>query len=152
MAKKVCATPGFEKVLVATDGSKYSRAAIAEAIALASACSSVLYVLLVIEISAEIELWDSLSADRLEKHMRRYLDGIKAAAVKKGVACETILHLGDEPYKDIVFEAKKRKVTAIVMGSHGRTGLTRLMMGSVVSRVIGHAPCKVLVVPARGVK
>ena len=152
MPKKVCATPGFEKVLVATDGSRFSRAAVEEAIALARTCSSVLYVLLVIEISAEIELWDALSADKLEKQMRTYLDGIKTAAVRKGVPCEVILHIGDEPYKDIVFEAKKRKVSAIIMGSHGRTGLSRLMMGSVVSRVIGHAPCKVLVVPARGVK
>jgi len=38
------------------------------------------------------------------------------------------------------------------MGSHGRTGLKRLMMGSVTSRVIGHAPCKVLVVPQKGKK
>ena len=59
------------------------------------------------------------------------------------------MHLGDEPYKDIVAEAKKRKINTIIMGSHGRTGLARLMMGSVVTRVIGHAPCKVLVVPMK---
>ncbi len=149
MAKNTCATPGFEKLLVATDGSLYSKAAVQEAIMFARACSSILYVLLVIEINAEIELWDAQSADKLEKEMRKYLAGIKTAAAKQGVVCETLLHLGDEPYKDIVSEAAKRKVKAIIMGSHGRTGLTRLMMGSVVSRVIGHAPCKVLVVPAK---
>ena len=84
--------------------------------------------------------------------MRNYLNGIKAKAARAGVKCEVILHLGDEPYKDIVSEAKKRKAGTIVMGSHGRTGLTRLLMGSVVSRVIGHAPCKVLVVPTKGKK
>lgn len=152
MASKVCPTPGFERLLVATDGSEFSTAAVQEAITIASACSSFLSVLLVFEVSAEVELWDALSTERLEKQMRSYLGGIKAKAVRAGVKCEVILHLGDEPYKLIVAEAKKRKVSTIVMGSHGRTGLTRLMMGSTVQRVIGHAPCKVLVVPARAKK
>ena len=152
MASKVCPTPGFEKLLVATDGSEFSKAAVQEAITIASACSSILSVLLVFEVSAEVELWDVLSTERLEKQMRNYLEGIKAKAVRAGVKCDVILHLGDEPYKLIVAEAKKRKISTIVMGSHGRTGLTRLMMGSTVQRVIGHAPCKVLVVPARAKK
>ena len=105
-----------------------------------------------IEVNAGVDLWDARSADELEKNMRRYLDGIQAKADGKGNTCKVLLHLGDEPYKDIVSEAKKRKVNTIIMGSHGRTGLTRLMMGSVVSRVIGHAPCKVLVVPVTGKK
>jgi len=152
MTKQICPTRGFEKLLVATDGSEFSKDAVHEAIKIASACSSTLYVLLVIEINSEVELWDAQSADKLEKDMRKYLDGIKARAAKEGVTCEVLLHLGDEPYKDIVSEAKKRKVSTIIMGSHGRTGLTRLMMGSVVSRVIGHAPCKVLVVPVKAKK
>ena len=152
MTKQICPTRGFEKLLVATDGSEFSKDAVHEAIKIASACSSILYVLLVIEINSEVELWDAQSADKLEKDMRKYLDGIKAKAAKEGVTCEVLLHLGDEPYKDIVSEAKKRKVSTIIMGSHGRTGLTRLMMGSVVSRVIGHAPCKVLVVPVKAKK
>jgi len=151
MAKQVC-SPGFEKILVATDGSLFSNAAVQEAIKLAGACSSTLYVIMVIEVNAEIDLWDAGAADKLEQEMRKHLDGIKARATKSGVKCEVILHLGNEPYKDIVAEAAKRKVSAIVMGSHGRTGLTRLMMGSVVSRVIGHAPCKVLVVPIKAKK
>ena len=149
MVSKVCPTPGFERVLVATDGSEFSKAAVQEAITIAGACSSILSVLLVFEVSAEVELWDALSTEKLEKQMRNYLEGIKARAVRAGVRCEVILHLGDDPYKLIVAEAKKRKISTIVMGSHGRTGLTRLMMGSTVQRVIGHAPCKVLVVPAR---
>jgi nucleotide-binding universal stress UspA family protein len=149
MTKRTCPTPGFGKLLVATDGSAFSKAAVHEAIKIASACSSTLYVLLVIEINAEVELWDAQSADKIEKEMRKYLEGIKTRAAREDVTCDVILHLGDEPYKDIVSEAKKRKVDTIIMGSHGRTGLTRLMMGSVVSRVIGHAPCKVLVVPLK---
>jgi nucleotide-binding universal stress UspA family protein len=107
MAGKVCPTRGFERLLVATDGSEFSKAAVQEAIAIASACSSTLSVLLVFEVSAEIELWDALSTERLETQMRTYLEGIKARAARAGVKCEVILHLGDEPYKLIVAEAKK---------------------------------------------
>ena len=149
MAKLICPTPGFEKLLVATDGSEFSKAAVQEAIDIASACSSTLYVLHVIEVSTEIELWDAQSAEKLERDMRRYLEGIRAKAERRGVKCEVIMHMGDEPYRLIVSEAVKRKISTIIMGSHGRTGLRRLMMGSVVSRVIGHAPCKVLVVPIK---
>jgi nucleotide-binding universal stress UspA family protein len=149
MTKLVCPTPGFEKLLVATDGSEFSKAAIQEAIDIASACSSSLYVLHVIEVSSEIELWDARSAEKLERDMRSYLDRIKAKAARRGVKCEVIMHMGDEPYRFIVSEAVKRKISTIIMGSHGRTGLRRLMTGSVVSRVIGHAPCKVLVVPIK---
>jgi hypothetical protein len=80
-----------------------------EAIRKASACSNTLYVLLVIEMNAEVESWDVRSADKLEKDMRKCLDGIKAKAAKAGVTCEILLHLGDEPYRYIVDEAKKRK-------------------------------------------
>lgn len=152
MVKQACPTLGFEKLLVATDGSEFSRAAIQEAINLARTCSSMLYVVMVIEVTAEIDLWDAKAADKLEQEMRKYLAGIKARAVKSGVKCEVILHLGNEPYRDIIAEAKKRKVSTIIMGSHGRTGMARLLMGSVVSRVIGHAPCKVLVVPLKKTK
>jgi len=148
MAKNACPTQGFERLLVATDGSAFSKAAVQEAITIASACSGHLSVLLIFEVSAEVELWDAMSTERLELQMKKYLEGIKAKAVRAGVRCEVILHLGDEPYKLIVAEARKRKISTIIMGSHGRTGLTRLMMGSTVQRVIGHAPCKVLVVPA----
>ena len=147
MAKQVCPTPGFEKLLVATDGSRFSEAAVAEAIKLAGTCSSTLYILHVIETGTEIELWDTTAAERLEKHMRKYLEAIRARAAKQGVKAEVIMHLGDNPYQLIVSDAKKFKVSTIIMGSHGRTGLSRLMMGSTVSRVIGHAPCLVLVVP-----
>ena len=149
MAKQVCSTPGFEKLLVATDGSAFSESAVQEAITIAGACSGTLYVLHVIETGAEVELWDASAAEKLEKDMRKYLEGIRAKAAKQGVKAELIMHLGDEPYKLIVSDAKKYKVSTIILGSHGRTGLTRLMMGSTVARVIGHAPCRVLVVPEK---
>ena len=57
--------------------------------------------------------------------------------------------MGGKPYEFIVKEAEDREIDLIVMGTHGRTGLTRVLMGSVAQSVIGHAPCPVLVVPSR---
>ena len=54
---------------------------------------------------------------------------------------------GDDPYQDIVRRAQEKRADMIIMGRHGRTGLLRLMMGNVTAKVIGHAPCNVLVVP-----
>jgi nucleotide-binding universal stress UspA family protein len=62
-----------------------------------------------------------------------------------GLKVESRLLQGD-PGERIVEEAKKREIDLIVVGSHGRTGLGKLVMGSVASHVVTHAPCSVLVV------
>jgi nucleotide-binding universal stress UspA family protein len=51
-----------------------------------------------------------------------------------------------EAWEAVVKLAQDQEVNMIVVGSHGRTGLRRLLMGSVTEKVIGHAPCPVLVV------
>jgi universal stress protein A len=51
-----------------------------------------------------------------------------------------------EPFSDICQIADQRRVDVIVMGSHGRTGLRHVLLGSVAGRVVRHAPCPVLVV------
>lgn len=147
MAKLACPTPGFERLLVATDGSEFSKAAIDEAIEIAKACSSRLFVVSVVEMNPEYEALAPEVVEKAENEMREHLEAVKSKARQEGVDCETIIHQGEEPYEYIVDEAKKKKVSMIVMGSHGRTGLKRLMMGSVATRVIGHAPCTVLIVP-----
>ena len=138
---------GFEKILLATDGSESVEAAIQEAINIASVCSSRLFVLSVVEVNPEYEALAPNIVEKAETETKEHVDSVKNRAEKEGISCETIVHQGEEPYRFIVDEAKKTRVDMIVMGSHGRTGLKRLMMGSVTARVIGHAPCKVLVVP-----
>lgn len=145
--KESCAIMGFEKILLATDGSESVEAAIQEAINIARVCSSRLFVLSVVEVNPEYEALAPNIVEKAEAETKEHVDSVKQRAEKEGISCETIVHQGEEPYRFIVDEAKKTKVDMIVMGSHGRTGLKRLMMGSVTARVIGHAPCKVLVVP-----
>jgi len=48
----------------------------------------------------------------------------------------------------IIQEAKEKNIDLIVMGTHGRTGLNKLLIGSVAERVVGHVPCAVMVTPA----
>jgi nucleotide-binding universal stress UspA family protein len=83
-----------------------------------------------------------------EKDMEQKVDTLKTMAKEAGVDCEVIVQRGDDPYLDIIKEAEKNKADMIVLGTHGRTGIKRFVMGSVTAKVIGHAPCRVLVVPA----
>ncbi len=138
---------GFERILLATDGSESVEPAIQEAIQIAKLCSSALCVLSVVEVNPEYQALAPKLVETAEMNTKEHLESVRARAEREGVLCETIVHQGEMPYKFIVDEAAKRKSDMIVMGTHGRTGLKRLMMGSVTARVIGHAPCKVMVVP-----
>lgn len=143
---EICPITKVEKILLSTDGSLYSEGAIREGIKIAKRCSSRLSVVSVLETNPEYDAIAPQMVEKAEQSLRGHLEDVTARAKKEGLACETIVRRGDA-YKDIVDEAAKQKSTMIVMGRRGRTGLSRLMMGSTTARVIGHAPCSVLVVP-----
>lgn len=73
--------------------------------------------------------------------------GVAEKARSRGLACQTRVGVGPA-YRVIVDTATEWEAGLIVMGSHGRTGLKRLLMGSVTERVVGEVPCPVLVVKA----
>ena len=68
-----------------------------------------------------------------------------------GVKVTTEVFLG-VPFVEIVKSARTRKAGMIVMGTHGRSGLSHLLIGSTAEKVVRHAPCPVLVIPSRGRK
>lgn len=142
-----CPVGGVAKVLLATDGSVYSEGAVSEAINFAKKCSSRLYVLSVLAANPEYETIGSNFFEQEEKETRNLLESLKARAAKEGVTCETGVFRDNDPAVVIVEEAGRKKVDMIIIGRHGRTGLTKLLMGAVAAKVIGHAPCKVMVVP-----
>jgi nucleotide-binding universal stress UspA family protein len=72
---------------------------------------------------------------------------VSEAAEKEGIKTAPVVTTG-KPYEAIIETSKQKKADFIVVGSHGRTGLARLLMGSVTERVIGHAEVAVLVVKA----
>lgn len=150
MDGRMCPIGRMEKVLAATDGSEASRNAVLVGLELAKLCSSKLDLIAVAVVSTNLEYDGALPLviEDAEKEMQKKLDDVRDMVKKAGVSCEIIVHRGEDPYRVIVDEAAKNKVDMIVMGTHGRTGIKRFVMGSVAGNVIGHAPCKVLVVPA----
>ena len=74
----------------------------------------------------------------------KVLDKVRKWAGDLGVQTELFVRDG-EPHQAITAMAAEMSASLIVMGSHGRKGLTRLLMGSVTERVIGYADCPVLV-------
>jgi nucleotide-binding universal stress UspA family protein len=88
--------------------------------------------------------------EKVEKEARDILKKVEEKAKEKHISCETILHVGHQPHEFIIKEAKEKNIDLIVMGTHGRTGLKKFVMGSVAQKVIGYTPCPVMVVPGPG--
>lgn len=84
--------------------------------------------------------------DELAEQARRHLDEWRAMAVSLGMpGVEAVTAVG-EPAHEIVTWATEKGVDLVVVGTHGRTGLTHALMGSVAERVVRRAPCPVLTV------
>ena len=147
MAGMQCGLKLHGSILVAYDGSKFSEAALKQAIEMANACRSKLYVMHVVDLNVEYMAMTPGLTDKLEAEARKTLKKAESKVKKAGLECEAIMGHDDQPYRPIVEEAKKRKVSLLVVGTHGRTGLTKVLLGSVSQRIVGHAPCSVLVVP-----
>jgi nucleotide-binding universal stress UspA family protein len=123
----------FQRLLIASDGSVFSEAAWTEALTLARAMGSAL-----IGVAVAASERDIGPAQEVVRQL-------EAAAESQGIALDTMIPLG-RPEEGIVKAAEFKQASLIILGSHGRTGLKRLLMGSVAERVIGQAPCAVLVV------
>jgi nucleotide-binding universal stress UspA family protein len=89
--------------------------------------------------------WRRLEADTL-RAARRRLAPLQARARKAGVAVTGHVARSPVPFEEIARTAKRLGADVIVMGTHGRTGLARLALGSVAERVVAMAPCPVLTV------
>lgn len=136
---------GWKKILLATDGSKYSKAAAERAIDFAGEYGGELRVVSVVDVPAEFYGEAPDAVEDLINKAKGYAEDVKRQAESSGIKAETFVREG-EAYRVIIDVARESGAGIIVMGSHGRTGLKRLLMGSVTEKVIGHAPCPVLVV------
>jgi nucleotide-binding universal stress UspA family protein len=81
-------------------------------------------------------------------YARHYLEGIADSLLKRGYTVEFEAHIGD-PAAVIVDVAQRRQVEAIVMSTHGRSGIKRWLFGSVTSKVLEAKLCPVFVVPSK---
>ncbi|MDA8083241.1 MAG: universal stress protein [Nitrospiraceae bacterium] len=139
------ASVGWQNVLVATDGSEHSAIAIDHAIDVAKSYGGSLKILSVVDLPDELYGESPELVEDLIRKAKGYVGAAAQKAGKAGVAAETFVREA-EAYQAIIDLAAEQKVDILVMGSHGRTGLRRLLMGSVTEKVIGHATCPVLVV------
>ncbi len=146
-AGQFCPVSRLEKLLVATDRSSFSEGAITAAIAFAKQCSSKLSVMTVVETNPEYETSGAELLQKEKEESIQYLKSLKARALNELPSCEAIFRHGDSASRLIVEEAAQKKVDMIVVGRRGRHGLEKVLLGSAAAKVIGHAPCKVLVVP-----
>jgi nucleotide-binding universal stress UspA family protein len=84
--------------------------------------------------------------EELADQARRHLDEWKGLATAQGLAAVEAATAVGEPAYEIVAFAKEQAFDLVVVGTHGRTGLTHALMGSVAERVVRKAPCPVLTV------
>ena len=81
----------------------------------------------------------------VKKTASRYLGAVKKAARAARVPCSVRYVLGAHPYDEIVKEARRRRCDLIAIASHGRRGISRLLLGSETSKVLAHSGIPVLV-------
>jgi nucleotide-binding universal stress UspA family protein len=137
----------FDKILIATDGSKYSRSAAAKAMEIARFHGSKVYALFVIDMRALTSVNGMPAPDNIYRILAD--EGKHSVGEVKEMAgdlpVETFV-LAGHPAHTIVQFAQDNDIDLIVTGTLGKSGVEKMLLGSVASHVIRHAPCPVLVV------
>lgn len=136
---------GWKNILLTTDGSKYSKAATEKAIDLAKSYGGKLNVVSIVDVTEEFQTEAPGAVEKLIRDAKAFINDVEKNAELQGIKTDTFVKEG-ESYRVITDMAKEHNSDVIIMGSHGRTGIRRFLMGSVTEKVIGYAPCPVLVV------
>jgi nucleotide-binding universal stress UspA family protein len=147
------------KLLLAIDNSQYSVEAIKEIAKRPWPPKTIVRVISVVEPvpPQAAELWydASGSLERVQQEMTKRAAELTQKASeslkRKGLKVESAVREGDAR-SEIVDEARKWSADLIVLGSHGYTGVKRLLLGSVASSVVSHAPCSVEIVRRKQTK
>lgn len=145
----------YKRILVPLDGSDTARRGLSEAIGLAGSLGATLRLLHVVtDFPMIMDMAATANADTLRIELRRYADELLAsaskAAAEKGIACESAVRdaMGPRPVEMIIDEAVSANCGLIVMGTHGRRGVGRLLLGSDAALVVQASPVPVLLVGA----
>ena len=136
----------FQKACVAIDGSEFGDAALGRALNFCEAYGGSLMAVTVVDTGFEFMALAPDLMEKLEQRARGVIDEAQIRAVAHGVKVEGRVLEGDA-FREIVDFAAEDKSGVIFIGTHGRKGIRRVLMGSVAQRVIGHSPCPVIVTP-----
>lgn len=145
----------YDRILVPIDFSEHSKRTLSYATKTATRHNSTIYLLHVFQIpdyvvtpyarrrqnSAEVQS----QLDIAEQEARENLEAFAQELSNQGIKVQPHLRVG-YPFDEIVLMANHFDVDLIIIGSHGRGGISRLLVGSTAERVVEHAPCPVLVV------
>ncbi len=138
-----------KKILIPTDGSDYSIRAAEFGVSMAKllhAEITTVYVIDTVVLDQIAKVTERADAERdLKGDGERYLNYVHTLAEKAGVKASSLLAKG-RPFEQIVHLAKGLHMDLIVMGTFGRRGAERILIGSVAERVIEYSSCPVLVV------
>jgi nucleotide-binding universal stress UspA family protein len=138
--------------LIATDGSDFAAKAVRSGLELAKSLDARVVILTATEpflglaradlntIDLAIEVYEKATKEKAA----RILDEVRGEAVALGVGCER-LHVNGFPAEAIIETAKVKACDLIVMGSHGRRGIARLLLGSQATKVVTLSSMPVLV-------
>ena len=146
----------YKKMLVPLDGSSLPECVLAHVRAIGAGCGIPQVVLLTVveplpnRVSAEVG--ESLMIDiekKAQEDAKDYLAKLAEALRKDGVAAETAIVSG-KPDHELLDYVKENQIDLVIMSTHGRTGISRWVLGSVADRVLHHCPVPVLLVPPGG--
>ncbi len=138
----------FTRLLLATEHTPFDTGAEAMGFALALRCQLPLVTVLPLVSNPEYEAVAPQIAAQAEREAAAKMAELRAQAEAAGVGIDLLLRRGEEPYREIVNEAMARNSDVIIIRRRGkRSFLANLMVGEMVSKVVSHAPCHVLIVP-----
>jgi nucleotide-binding universal stress UspA family protein len=142
----------FKHILIPTDGSDLSRKAVLYGVQLTKASGAKVTGLTIAEpyrVASMDAVLVTIGEDEFDDESRRIsdraLEQIKMAAEAAGVPCETLREVHDQPYRAIIDAAHALSCDLIVMASHGRRGISALLLGSETVKVLTHSTIPVLV-------
>lgn len=134
------------KILVALDDSEYAFKALRKAIDFAKNENAELTIYSVYSDLLEVEGLSLKLRESLAQQAEEIVARAKAIAKKADVIAKTVTESGSSAADNIVRYAERNNMEMIVMGHKSRTGLERLLVGSVAVKVVTYAPCSVLVI------
>jgi nucleotide-binding universal stress UspA family protein len=145
----------YRHILIPTDGSELAEHAVTNGLALAKSLGAKVSVIVVeqpfdwLSVSEttvrQISEESAKHAEQIKKHATMVLSRAANAAKQAGVSCDTIQVENEQPYQAIIAAAKNKGCDLIVMASHGRSGLSGVLLGSVTNKVLTHTKTPVLV-------
>jgi nucleotide-binding universal stress UspA family protein len=142
----------FKHILIPTDGSDLSRKAVLYGVRLAKESGAKVTGLTVAEpyrVATMDTILISVDEGDYEEQSRvlseKAMEQVKMAAQAAGVPCKTVREVNDQPYRAIIDAAQALQCDLIVMASHGRRGISALLLGSETAKVLTHSTIPVLV-------